>query len=159
MKEYRAYPGLMGCMLRAPTVVSCFVITFVVTVMIRSGEANTKIVLMIALLVPITLLLWRILRSMVRDNFLRLNPEGIVFRMFKLDQLNPFRSGVVEIKAPWITVREIGWIGGANGPIRIKTDQGDITFWVMFHARTNAEIMQEIQQRVPHLKIGMIDKL
>lgn len=157
MKKYKAYPGLIGYVFLFPLLLMYLISGFVILKTLSAGETNTTIIVYAFIGVLFATVLWRLFWSMITQTVLILTHEGLVYSDVKFHPWNIFKTRQNEIKVPWNGIRQVSWVGATNGPLSIKTDAGDIRFWVIFRDRTNAEIMREILSRVPHVK-GPVDE-
>lgn len=152
MKRYRAYRGIFGWAMLMPGIIPYPILLFVVVKMLDRGMVASRVMIPYLfvgiLIVP---LLSRSLWIAVTRTVLTLDEGGITYT----GKVNPwdFFKQHFNFNVPWSGVREVCWVEATNGPLVIKTDQGDIRFWVIFHDKINAEIMREILVRAPHLKM------
>ncbi len=163
MKEYKAYPGIIGYSMLLDCLLPYLIGLWVVPKMgITENMIANEIFLEFSFLLVLILILrpCLFLRAMVNHTALVIDERSIIYRSVKFEGLYIFKKPEpVDVEVPWNSVQKVSWLGSqagveaTNGPVLINTDRGDIRFWVIFHDRTNAEIMREIVKRMPHLTI------
>jgi len=153
MKRYRAYPGIIGWAMLMPAFIPYPILLFLVVTMLDRGVGASRVMFPYFFLgILIAPILSRFLWNTVTRTTLTLDEVDVAYEGFKFHPWNVLKLQHINVKVPWGAVQEVGWVGATNGPLFIKTTHGDVRFWVIFHDSVNAEIMQEIVKRAPHLK-------
>lgn len=156
VKLYKAFPLPIALLLYLPWLVPIIIVNVVLLIQLTTHRYDQITLLLAALTFLLDIVPIMIIGAMTVWTSLTLNQEGIKFSGITLTQnqryLIPFRTSFREVTARWDEIHGADWEGPTNGIMLIKTKNGDFNFWVMFNARMNREIMQEIITRAPQAK-------
>ncbi|MFZ5875051.1 MAG: hypothetical protein ACOYXU_01460 [Nitrospirota bacterium] len=155
-KIYKPFPGIVEWLVYLPWSLPCLLGINLIALYI-TGYTFSKLTWFLAL-ATLLLSLYQVILvgAIVSFTTLMLDQRGVTYQGIDFRQspkyFPPIALSRKTIKATWEEIIGIEWAGKPNGLIVIKTQQEQIHFGVLFHPKTNAEIMGTILEKAPRLR-------
>lgn len=147
-RVYKTFTGIVGWAILFPWILAGSIITIqAIRLLINYGSEGSPISGVILFVAAFCLTPGLYFAVMVATNGLIITQDGIVIRKLEFD-IRKLKASIVEKRAVWEEINSVSWIGAVNGPMLIKGNFGNIRVWIIFHDKTNAEIMKEISSKI-----------